>query len=65
MATLLDPGEPEIAAAVDSTREILTRLRANALLDRLDASLASSGPGRAVEFAGPPVSARPRDPSSV
>src|SRR5439155_15162113 len=42
MATLLDPDEPEVAAAIDSTREILIRLRAETLLDRLDVAIASS-----------------------
>jgi class 3 adenylate cyclase/tetratricopeptide (TPR) repeat protein len=36
MAALLDPAEPEVQAAIESAREILTRLRARPLLQRLD-----------------------------
>jgi class 3 adenylate cyclase len=45
MATLLDPAEPEVRAATDAAREILTRLGARPLLDRLEAALARSVPG--------------------
>ena len=38
MATLLDPAEPEVRAAMDSAREILVRLKAKPLLERLDAA---------------------------
>ena len=65
MATLLDPGEPEVAAAIDSTREILTRLRARPLLDRLDAAVAASISARAAESAEAALAVRSRDPSSV
>jgi tetratricopeptide (TPR) repeat protein len=41
MATLLDPTEPEVRVAVDSTREILVRLRATPFLERLDAAVAA------------------------
>ncbi len=44
MATLLDPTEPEVRAAVDSTREILVRLGATPFLERLDATVARSVP---------------------
>jgi class 3 adenylate cyclase/tetratricopeptide (TPR) repeat protein len=40
MATLLDPAEPEVRAAVDAGREILVRLGARPLLEQLDAALA-------------------------
>ncbi len=43
MATLLDPAEPEMAAAIKSTREILERLRARPYLERLDAAAAEPG----------------------
>jgi hypothetical protein len=42
MATLLDPAEPEVRAAADSAREILTRLRAQPFLERLDAAISRS-----------------------
>ncbi len=45
MATLLDPEEPEIRAAAESSREILTRLGAKPFLERLEAALARSGAG--------------------
>jgi tetratricopeptide (TPR) repeat protein len=53
MATLLDPAEPEVRAAAESTREILVRLRAAPLLARLDAAI-----GRPMPTAEPAV---PRD----
>ncbi|MFI5261239.1 MAG: adenylate/guanylate cyclase domain-containing protein [Candidatus Limnocylindrales bacterium] len=37
MATVLDPTTPEVAAAVESGRQILTHLRARAFLDQLEA----------------------------
>jgi class 3 adenylate cyclase/tetratricopeptide (TPR) repeat protein len=40
MATLLDPADPEVRAAVDTGREILVRLGARPLLEQLDAALA-------------------------
>jgi class 3 adenylate cyclase/tetratricopeptide (TPR) repeat protein len=42
MATLLDPEEPEVRAAADEAREILTRLGAKPFLERLDATVATS-----------------------
>ena len=42
MAILLDPTEPEVKAAADEAREVLTRLRATPLLERLDAAMARS-----------------------
>ena len=45
MATLLDPEEPEVRAAAESSREILTRLGAKPFLERLEAALARSGAG--------------------
>jgi len=47
MVTLLDPSEPDVRAAADSSREILTRLRARPLLERLDAALAKAPAARA------------------
>jgi hypothetical protein len=38
MATFLDPAEPEVRAAADAAREILTRLGARPFLERLDAA---------------------------
>jgi len=40
LATLLDPHEPDVQAAAARSREILTRLRAQPFLDRLEAALA-------------------------
>ena len=40
MATLLDPAKPEVRVAAESAREILTRLRAQPFLERLDAAMA-------------------------
>ena len=59
MATLLDPAEPEVRAAADAAREILVRLRAKPLLERLEAAIErpSSAPI--------PEPARSRDTSSV
>jgi len=58
MATLLDPAEPEVWAAAESAREILTGLKAQPFLDRLEA---------AIHRSSPPVSerARLRDASTV
>jgi class 3 adenylate cyclase/tetratricopeptide (TPR) repeat protein len=39
MATLLDPAEPEVRAAADSARSILTRLGAAPFVARLDAAM--------------------------
>jgi len=44
MAQLLDPGDPDVAELVQSTREILTRLRAKPYLERLDRVLARHVP---------------------
>ncbi len=40
MVTLLDASEPEVRAAAESAREILTRLRATPFLERLEVALA-------------------------
>jgi hypothetical protein len=40
MAILLDPAEPEVGEAVDAGRTILRRLRAQPLLEQLDAAVA-------------------------
>jgi tetratricopeptide (TPR) repeat protein len=42
MAMLLDPAEPEVAAAIKSTRAILDRLGAKPYLERLDAAVAAA-----------------------
>jgi tetratricopeptide (TPR) repeat protein len=52
MATVLDPTIPEVAEAVESARKVLTRLRASAYLEQLEAasqrtSSSSSEPQRA------------------
>ena len=55
MATVLDPAEPEVAAAIKTSRETLTRLDAKPYLERLDRTLAKRDaptpvkPGRPVE----------------
>ncbi len=48
MVTLLDPAAPEVRAAAESAREILTRLRAQPFLELLDAALVKGAatPGR-------------------
>jgi hypothetical protein len=46
MATLLDPGDPEVRAAAVAARETLVRLDATPFIARLDAALArSADPG--------------------
>ena len=40
MALLLDPADPEVAAVIESTREILERLGAKPYLERLNAAAA-------------------------
>ena len=59
MATVLDPGTPEVATAVESAREVLSRLRARAFLDQLEAATQRQSP--------PPVPERERsrDTSAV
>ena len=42
MATLLEPSEPEVRSAAESTRAILMRLGAKPFLQRLDAAMARS-----------------------
>jgi hypothetical protein len=37
MATVLDPSNPEVADAIETARGILSRLRAQAFLDQLEA----------------------------
>ena len=49
MATLLDPALPEVGAAADAACEILTRLRAQPFLERLEAAMER---GRVVVVAG-------------
>ena len=46
MATLLDPSDPEVRAAAESAREVLTRLGARPFLERLEAALAAPTPAR-------------------
>jgi len=55
MVTLLDPDDPEVRAGADATREILERLRAAPLLDRLEAAMHRSSTAE-------DEPARPRDP---
>ncbi len=38
IATLLDPAQPEVQAAIESSRQILTRIGAQPFLDRLEAA---------------------------
>ena len=52
MATVLDPADPEVAAAIKSTREILERLGARPYLDRLDGLLSGQRAGKPVRRAG-------------
>lgn len=40
MATLLDPGDPDVRAAAGRSREILVRLEAAPFIERLDAAMA-------------------------
>jgi len=54
MALLLDPAEPDVAAAIKSTREILERLAAKPYLERLEAAAS-----RAPAPAPPARTARP------
>jgi hypothetical protein len=55
MATVLDPTEPAVAAAIKTARDTFTRLRARPYLERLESVLAKRGapvsvaPGRPVE----------------
>ncbi len=53
MATLLDPAEPEVRAAVDAGREILERLGARPLLEQLEAAVVASAGAAAAGSAGP------------
>jgi class 3 adenylate cyclase len=59
MATLLDPTEPEVGAATDTAREILTRLRAKPFLERLEEAIHRQLPPAT------PDGARSRDASIV
>jgi hypothetical protein len=43
MASLLDPAEPEVRAAAERAREILSGLRAQPFLERLDARMGHAG----------------------
>ncbi|HUG30744.1 MAG TPA: adenylate/guanylate cyclase domain-containing protein [Candidatus Limnocylindria bacterium] len=60
MATLLNPSEPEVAAAAETTRETLRRLGATPFLDRLDAAMS-----RSADSAPPPGSTVPAGSASV
>ncbi len=59
MATLLDPSEPEVGAAAEAARAILTRLQATPFLARLEEAM--HRPASPV----PPHHARSREASSV
>jgi hypothetical protein len=52
MATLLDPAEPEVRAAADAAREILSRLGATPFLARLDAAMQRHPSAEVKEGAG-------------
>ena len=45
MVTLLDPSDPEVSAAADAARTILTRLRATPFIERLEAAQGAPGLG--------------------
>jgi len=53
MATLIDPIQPEVQAAGESAREILSRLRASPFLTRLNAALGASRSADTVATAVP------------
>jgi class 3 adenylate cyclase/tetratricopeptide (TPR) repeat protein/ribosomal protein L40E len=55
MALLLDPAEPEVRTAAQSTREILVRLGARPFIERLDAALAQRAAEPAAEAPTAPV----------
>ena len=61
MALLLDPAEPEVRAAADSAREILTRLGAKPFVERLEEAIRQPSSAAARD----PESARARDASNV
>jgi tetratricopeptide (TPR) repeat protein len=52
MATLLDPAAPEVRAALDSAREILTRVGAGPFLARLEAAMGRIPSAEVAESAG-------------
>ena len=62
MAILLDLSEPEVRAATDRAREILTRMKARPLLERLEAAMARSGEPAAARAADP-AAARAAEPA--
>jgi tetratricopeptide (TPR) repeat protein len=61
MATLLDPAEPEVRAAIDAGRAILVRLGAQPLVEQLDAAAARSA-DLARDRAAPAGTARAQGP---
>jgi class 3 adenylate cyclase/tetratricopeptide (TPR) repeat protein len=61
MATVLDPSEPAVAAAIKTTREILTRLDAKPYLARLEAVASRANPS--VPTAGRPVESGVAEPA--
>jgi class 3 adenylate cyclase/tetratricopeptide (TPR) repeat protein len=64
MAVLLDPTDPEVRAAADSAREILTRLGAKPFLARLEAAMTrSSGRERVADRPGDPLETKAAAPS--
>ena len=66
MATLLDPADPEVRAAVDAGRAVLVGLGARPFVDQLDAARARSGDPAGDRAARPgTVSAEPRPTSST
>jgi class 3 adenylate cyclase/tetratricopeptide (TPR) repeat protein len=64
MATLLEPSEPEVRTAAESTREILVRLGARPYLERLDAAMGTSTSARrSTSRATEPTESRSPTPS--
>jgi tetratricopeptide (TPR) repeat protein len=65
MASLLDPADPEVRAAVEGGREILSRLAAKPLLEQLEAAAARvhvTAAARAVLPVTTPMAPQQRDP---
>jgi tetratricopeptide (TPR) repeat protein len=69
MATLLDPDLPEVPAAGDAARVILTRLRAQPFLERLETAMAggtlATVRARARPASSPERASRPTDPGAT
>jgi tetratricopeptide (TPR) repeat protein len=64
MATLLEPSEPEVRTAAESTRQILVRLGAKPFLQRLDAAMGRSTSAQpSTSGAAEPTESRSATPS--